>query len=60
MYHRGMALVEVNTVSKRDPRRAGLRTEMLPVVEGVSLTVEAGETLGLVANPAPARPRWRA
>ena len=45
-----MPLVEVNSVSKSYPRRNGLRTEMRPVVEDVSLTVEAGETLGLVGE----------
>jgi ABC-type glutathione transport system ATPase component len=45
-----MALVAVNSVSKSYPRRSGLRTEMRPVVEDVSLTVEAGETLGLVGE----------
>ena len=50
MYHRGMALVEVDAVSKSYPRRAGLRTEMQTVVEDVSLTIEAGETLGLVGE----------
>jgi peptide/nickel transport system ATP-binding protein len=50
MYHLGMALVEVNAVSKSYPRRAGLRTELKTVVEDVSLTVESGETLGLVGE----------
>ncbi|MGB6691420.1 MAG: ATP-binding cassette domain-containing protein [Terracidiphilus sp.] len=45
-----MALVEVDAVSKSYPRRAGLRTELHTVVEDVSLTVEAGETLGLVGE----------
>ena len=45
-----MALVEVNSVSKSYPRRTGLRTEMRPVVEDVSLTVETGEALGLVGE----------
>jgi ABC-type glutathione transport system ATPase component len=45
-----MALVEVDAVSKSYPRRAGLRTEPQTVVEDVSLTVEAGETLGLVGE----------
>jgi peptide/nickel transport system ATP-binding protein len=45
-----MALVEVDSVSKSYPRRAGLRTEQHTVVEQVSLTVEAGETLGLVGE----------
>jgi ABC-type glutathione transport system ATPase component len=45
-----MSLVEVNSVSKSYPRRTGLRTEMRSVVEDVSMTVEAGETLGLVGE----------
>ena len=45
-----MALVEVESVSKSYPRRAGLRTELRPVVENVSMTIEAGETLGLVGE----------
>ncbi|MGB7549596.1 MAG: ATP-binding cassette domain-containing protein [Terracidiphilus sp.] len=50
MYHLGMALVEVDAVSKSYPRRVGLRTELRTVVENVSLTVAAGETLGLVGE----------
>jgi ABC-type glutathione transport system ATPase component len=45
-----MALVEVEGVSKSYPRRTGLRTEMRPVVENVSLQLDAGETLGLVGE----------
>src|SRR4051794_10486951 len=45
-----MALVEVDSVSKSYPRRAGLRTEMRPVVEDVSFAIEPGETLGLVGE----------
>jgi len=45
-----MALVEVDSVSKSYPRRAGLRTEMRPVVEDVSFAIESGETLGLVGE----------
>jgi len=45
-----MALVEVNSVWKTYPRRAGLRTEQQTVVEDVSLTIETGETLGLVGE----------
>jgi ABC-type glutathione transport system ATPase component len=45
-----MALVEVKAVSKSYPRRAGLRTVEQTVVEDVSLTIEAGETLGLVGE----------
>jgi peptide/nickel transport system ATP-binding protein len=50
MYHLGMALVEVDAVSKSYPRRAGLRTQMQKVVENVSLSIEPGETLGLVGE----------
>jgi peptide/nickel transport system ATP-binding protein len=50
MYHLGMALVEVKAVSKSYPRRAGFKTEERAVVEGVSLSIEAGETLGLVGE----------
>ena len=45
-----MALVEVAGVSKSYARRVGLRTEMRAVVEDVSLTIDAGETLGLVGE----------
>jgi peptide/nickel transport system ATP-binding protein len=45
-----MALVEVNSVWKSYPRRIGLRTELQTVVEDVSLSIEAGETLGLVGE----------
>jgi ABC-type glutathione transport system ATPase component len=45
-----MALVEVDAVWKHYPRRAGLRTETRTVVEDLSLTLEAGETLGLVGE----------
>ena len=50
MYHLGMALVEVNSVWKSYPRRAGLRSEPRRAVEDVSLTIESGETLGLVGE----------
>jgi ABC-type glutathione transport system ATPase component len=50
MYHVGMALVEVNSLWKSYPRRAGLRTELRTVVEDVSFTIESGETLGLVGE----------
>ena len=49
-YHASMPLVDVQSVSKSYPRRAGLRTEMRPVVENVSFTIEPGETLGLVGE----------
>ena len=45
-----MALVEVEGLGKSYPRRVGLRTETVSVVEDVSFTVEAGETLGLVGE----------
>lgn len=45
-----MALVEVDSVSKSYPRRAGLRIEEHMVVENVSFAIEAGETLGLVGE----------
>jgi len=45
-----MSQVELISVSKSYPRREGLRTRMQAVVDGVSLTVEAGETLGLVGE----------
>jgi ABC-type glutathione transport system ATPase component len=45
-----MALVEVNSVWKSYPRRAGLGTELVHVVEDVSFTIDAGETLGLVGE----------
>jgi ABC-type glutathione transport system ATPase component len=45
-----MTLVEAVSVAKEYPRRTGLRTEWRTVVDGVSLTVEAGETLGLVGE----------
>ena len=45
-----MPLVEVNSVWKSYPRRAGLRSELQTVVEDVSLSIETGETLGLVGE----------
>jgi len=45
-----MALVEVKSVWKSYPRRAGLRTELQTVVEDVSLSIESGETLGLAGE----------
>jgi ABC-type glutathione transport system ATPase component len=50
MYHLGMALVEVDAVSKSYARRAGLHTEMRTVVDNVSFSISAGETLGLVGE----------
>jgi ABC-type glutathione transport system ATPase component len=50
MYHLGMALVEIDSVWKSYPRRAGLRTEWQHVVEDVSFIIDAGETLGLVGE----------
>jgi peptide/nickel transport system ATP-binding protein len=45
-----MALVEVDAVGKSYPRRVGLSTKLCAVVEDVSLSIEAGETLGLVGE----------
>jgi len=45
-----MALVEVEKVWKSYPRQVGLRSEERVVVEDISLTIEAGETLGLVGE----------
>jgi ABC-type glutathione transport system ATPase component len=45
-----MALVQVDSVSKSYPRREGLRTDHRTVVDNVSLSVDAGETLGLVGE----------
>jgi ABC-type glutathione transport system ATPase component len=45
-----MALVEVESVSRNYPRREGLRLKDHYVVREVSLTIEAGETLGLVGE----------
>jgi peptide/nickel transport system ATP-binding protein len=45
-----MALVEVNAVVKTYPRRVGFRTQANTVVDRVSFTIAAGETLGLVGE----------
>jgi peptide/nickel transport system ATP-binding protein len=45
-----MALVEVEAVSKSYARRAGLHHEMRTVVDNVSFSISAGETLGLVGE----------
>jgi peptide/nickel transport system ATP-binding protein len=45
-----MLLVELDSVAKSYPRRVGLHTELRPVVEDVSFTIESGETLGLVGE----------
>ena len=54
VYHQSMPLpmplVDVNSVYKSYPRRAGLRTEHHAVVENVSLSIQTGETLGLVGE----------
>jgi len=45
-----MPLVQVNSVSKSYPRRSGFRTAQHTVVDNVSLSINAGETLGLVGE----------
>jgi peptide/nickel transport system ATP-binding protein len=45
-----MALVEVNGLCKSYVQRDGWRTEQRTVVDDVSFTIEAGETLGLVGE----------
>jgi len=45
-----MALVEVEAVSKNYPRREGLRLQDRYAVKDVSLSITAGETLGLVGE----------
>jgi peptide/nickel transport system ATP-binding protein len=50
MYHRSMALVEVDAVSKSYPRHVGFRTEQHNVVQDVSFAIQSGETLGLVGE----------
>ena len=45
-----MALVQVNSVSKSYPRQSGFRTRQQAVVQDVSLSIDAGETLGLVGE----------
>ena len=49
-YYPIMVLVEVNSVSKSYPWRSGLRTNLNTVVEDVSFSIDAGETLGLVGE----------
>jgi ABC-type oligopeptide transport system ATPase subunit len=50
MHHRCRSLAELDSVSKSYPRRARFRTELHTVVENVSFTIEAGETMGLVGE----------
>lgn len=50
MYHLGMALVEVDAVSKSYAHRVGLHSEMRTVVDSVSFDISSGETLGLVGE----------
>jgi ABC-type glutathione transport system ATPase component len=45
-----MALVQVNSVWKSYARRAGMHTHDHAVVQDVSLSIDAGETLGLVGE----------
>jgi ABC-type glutathione transport system ATPase component len=45
-----MPLIEVDSVSKAYPRRVGLHTIEQTVVDKVSFSIEAGETLGLVGE----------
>jgi peptide/nickel transport system ATP-binding protein len=45
-----MALVEVDGVSKSYTRRAGLHADERTVVDNVSFSINAGETLGLVGE----------
>ena len=45
-----MALVEVHSLGKSYPRRVGLPSEPRAVVQDVSFTIAAGETLGLVGE----------
>lgn len=44
------ALVQLRSVYKSYPRRSGLRTELHTVVDSISFTIQAGETLGLVGE----------
>lgn len=44
------SLVEINSVWKSYPLRAGFRTEPRHAVQEISLTIEEGETLGLVGE----------
>ena len=50
MYHLGMALVEVDAVSKSYAHRVGLHADMRTVVDKVSFNISTGETLGLVGE----------
>ena len=50
IYHRKMALVEAVSLTKRYAQGAGAGAQNRAVVDDVSLTIEAGETLGLVGE----------
>ena len=52
-------LLEVKGLKQHFPIKTGfLKTKMLKAVDGVSFTIDAGETMGWSASPAAARPRW--
>jgi ABC-type glutathione transport system ATPase component len=50
VYHRNMALVEAIGLTKSYAQGAGAGAKVRRVVDGVSLVIEAGETLGLVGE----------
>ena len=53
-------LLEAHGLVKRYDVRVGLKKRALLAVDGVSLHMDAGETLGLVGESAAANPRWAA